>query len=113
MGVAKAPLWQGPDSEVDQIFCGKNAADTQYPQPWFAGVGDCKLAEHQPGNRVPPLGLSRKRSDPAQKAMLTLTLCECLAVGRTSSRPQVIQQDIHDALMVCRARSNSGWRNRT
>ena len=46
MGVAKAPLWQGPDGEVDQIFCGENAADTQYPQPWFAGVGDCKLAEH-------------------------------------------------------------------
>ena len=31
MGVAKAPLWQGPDGEVDQIFCGENAADTQYP----------------------------------------------------------------------------------
>jgi len=63
MGVAKAPLWQGPDSEVDQIFCGENAADTQYPQLWFAGVGDCKLAEHQPGNRV-SFGVDPQQSDP-------------------------------------------------
>ena len=63
MGVAKAPLWQGPDGEVDQIFCGENTADTQYPQPCFAGVGDCKLAEHQLGNRV-SFGVDPQQSDP-------------------------------------------------